>query len=323
MVRFHIVNSVKGGCGKSTFSLFLANYLRQEEAMPIIIDLDICGSTWYSNNINFISDEDECYFINDMFYNANKCLKSNHIFKLNISDSSYTDSYLSVIMADSNRLTSMSDENLDLLESVVFKLVKELCSPQYDMLQQNKIDKLKKPVTDIIFDMPPGYEKHTEQIIRHLIMDMESKLYKELDLNPKVYIYMLSNVNEATFRANLKYVVDLFSNAKFSMNTDIIKPENIFFILNDINGIIEKSVVEKSTEKEATYLSNFKRIIDDKEYNSIKKCCVHLIRQMKLEYEQKKIQNMNVQTPKEPLQLGNAPSYFDDIFSKSLKKVIE
>ncbi len=322
MVRFHIVNSVKGGCGKSTFSLYLANYLHEEKATPVIIDLDICGSTWYGNNENFIRDEGKCYFINDMFYNAKECLESKHIFKLNILDSTHTDSSLSVIMADSNRLTSMSDETLDLLENVVFKLVKELCNLQYDMIQKNKLDKLKEPVTDIIFDMPPGYEKHSEQIIRHLIMDMESKLYNKLHFNPKVYVYMLSNVNEATFRANLKYVVDLFSNAKFSMNTDIIKQENIFFILNDINGIIETSVAERPSEEEATYLSNFKRIIDDREYNSIKKCSIHLIRWMKLEYEQKKLLNMNVQKTKEPLQLGRETYAFKELFSKLFKEVI-
>ena len=87
MVRFHVVNSVKGGCGKSTFSLYLANHLTAMGHKTVIIDLDIGGSTWYRGFKQYLvrsttePDEtdkeadfrkEETKFLNDLLYEYEK-----------------------------------------------------------------------------------------------------------------------------------------------------------------------------------------------------------------------------------------------------------
>ena len=104
MVRFHVVNSVKGGCGKSTFSLYLANYLTAQKHKVVIIDLDIGGSTWYRDFRPHLVNETEGFddngkdvdfsiektkFLNDLFYEYEKKKTRKHIFELNVRDVIY------------------------------------------------------------------------------------------------------------------------------------------------------------------------------------------------------------------------------------------
>ena len=251
MLNFHVVNSVKGGCGKTTVSLYLANYLRkQANHCPVIIDLDICGSTWYSNNIKYIKDNEyikdndkgSITFLNDLFYNFEKNSGKNYLIGLNIKDAS-KDEQLKVVMVDPDRLTSMDDETLDIIENTIFQLVYQLSSPQYDA-----DGKLEKEITDIIFDLPPGYEKHSERMVRHLLMNLRSPLYKKLD-NYEIYLYMVSNLNVAAFEANLNYVYNLFENSQYSLDNSILKKENITFILNDISNLLKKEVAKVEYRK--------------------------------------------------------------------------
>lgn len=304
MLRFHIVNSVKGGCGKSTFSLYLANYLRRNKSNPIIIDLDICGTTWYTNNQNFIINKKKCHFLNDMFYGAEKNLGSEHIFRLHISDpndKNKPDDFLNIIMADPTGLSTMDDDTLDLLESTVYKIVMELCQLRYNSTQSNNVFNIHENVTDIIFDMPPGYEKHTERILCHLMMDLESKLYQEfkkrnnfnyvkvngmqvykkIEEKSNVYLYMISGLNQASFEANLVYVQNLFINAKFSTDTGILNKDNTYFILNNIPAIEDINL--------ETLLENIRSKLKDP-YNLFQKSNIQYIKHCDFEYEKEKLQ---------------------------------
>lgn len=306
MVRFHIVNSVKGGCGKSTFSLYLANYLRRNKSIPIIIDLDICGTTWYTNNENFIINKKKCHFLNEMFYDAEKYLGLEHIFMLHIndpSDKSKPDDFLKIVMADPKGLSAMDDDTLDLLESIVYKIVMELCQLKYNSTQSENVLNTHETVTDIIFDMPPGYEKHTERILCHLMMDLESKLYQESkkrnDYNyvkvnemqvykkikekSNVYLYMISGLNQASFEANLLYVQNLFINAKFSTDTEILNKDNTYFILNNIPAIKDINL--------ETLLENIRPKLKDY-YNLFQKSNIQYIKHCDFEYEKEKLQSI-------------------------------
>ena len=50
-IVFHIVNSIKGGSGKSTVSFFLADHFnKREDCKAVIIDLDINGSSWINDH---------------------------------------------------------------------------------------------------------------------------------------------------------------------------------------------------------------------------------------------------------------------------------
>lgn len=290
--RIFIVNSVKGGCGKSTISLYLAHYLQKKyqedysndksDNRPIIIDLDLCASSWRSSyqgkegykgalkqNGKEILIDSKAIFINDMLYNSNKYLNNEYYCELSYREGTFINQQwdsddkgmLRVVLSDSKRLTGLNEDDLDLLESIVFKLVEHIWSFSYDCLKNEEgshlnhdDDNFPKIYPDIIFDMPPGYEKHTDRIIRHLIMDLESTMNIE-NIKPEVFLLMVSNVDEASFDANIQYVNNLFLNPKFSMDIAKIEKDHVIFLVNDVNdklAYIGNTVTIKSNFKNQT-----------------------------------------------------------------------
>lgn len=325
MLRIHIMNSVKGGSGKSTFSLFLANYLKTNGYNPVIIDLDVCGSTWFSNNESYIQNAKNCIFLNDLFYNYEQKSKKEHIFRLNISNNGNKD-VLKVIMADPKKLSSMKDETLDLLENTVIQLVDELINPKYQTVPD------KDKVTDIIFDMPPGYEKHSERIIMHLIMDMTSKIHSKIEPNPgylrikgmqvykrvnalyHVYLYMISNLNEAAYKSNLQYVNNLYTNFSYSMDTRIIPKENIMFVLNDINGITEELTRSSGSDiKVENFISAFESLKTSK-FMFLKNSKTSMLQRIVFDHEKAKLRGIISQNHKTELIFNEGINQFKDIF---------
>lgn len=262
MVRFHVVNSVKGGCGKSTFSLYLANYLSAQNHSVMIIDLDIGGSTWYrgfksylvnstakpsvkgnNGNTGNNTPKEEIKFINDLLYEYEKNFKKEHVFKLGVEDNivapktgaiSKEHRIINVVMSNPEEAACIHDEALDLLECTIYNLVDEIATNTYP---HNP-----KATVDIIFDMPPGYEEHSERILMHALMDLGSNLYKNYTrkkrkgvfINP-VYLYMLSGVKQSSLEASIQYVKRFYKNPSYSMDVSILNLKNIFFILNDID----------------------------------------------------------------------------------------
>ena len=277
MVRFHVVNSVKGGCGKSTFSLYLANYLSAQNHSVVIIDLDIGGSTWYRgfksylvnstakpsikvNNGNSENNtpKEEIKFINDLLYEYEKNFKKEHVFRLSVEDDkkiapktgdiSTEHRIINVVMSNPEEAACIRDEALDLLECAIYNLVDEIATNTYP---HNP-----KATVDIIFDMPPGYEEHSERILMHALMDLGSNLYKNYtrkkekgEFTNPVYLYMLSGVKQSSLEANIQYVKRFYKNPSYSMDIGILKPENIFFILNDLDASFQQYVMVEEKVK--------------------------------------------------------------------------
>lgn len=251
MVRFHVVNSVKGGCGKSTFSLYLANHLTAMSHKTVIIDLDIGGSTWYRGFKPYLVRDteepaaagkkgdfkkEETKFLNDLLYEYKKNKTREHVFKLRVLDAAKNaERNIDVVMTNPEKAACIRDEELDLLESAICSLVDEIAANTYST-DSNK-------TVDIIFDMPPGYEEHSEHILMHALMDLGSNLYKKYTskktkdgefINP-IYLYMISGVKQAALNANIRYVKRFYKKPSYSMNPDVLKTKRIFFIFNDVD----------------------------------------------------------------------------------------
>ncbi len=74
MATYNLVNSVKGGCGKTTFSIWLAYYLNNmEENAALLIDMDLLGTSMqfiFSGNSaepGKRNTEEETAYTNDIF----------------------------------------------------------------------------------------------------------------------------------------------------------------------------------------------------------------------------------------------------------------
>ena len=265
MVRFHVVNSVKGGCGKSTFSLYLANYLTAQEHQVVIIDLDIGGSTWYrgfkpylvnataksnekSNKVDI--SKEEIKFLNDLLYEYDKNQTREHVFQLSVEEAIskslnefeiIKNRIINIVMTNPEKAACIRDEELDLLEGAICTLVDEIATNTYPNDS--------KAIIDIIFDMPPGYEEHSEHILMHALMDLGSNLYKNYTSqkfddaykNP-VYLYMISGVKQAALEANIQYVERFYKTPSYSMDIDVLNSDNIFFILNDVDASFQQYI---------------------------------------------------------------------------------
>lgn len=275
MVRIHVVNSVKGGCGKSTWCLLLADYLRATGAQPYIIDLDIHGTSWYSEYEKYFeADKKSFVFINDLTEDVLKALGHRYIMQLKISrevplPTGETTYNLPICVADPSRADSIHEEQLDIFEHVVFKIIEHIINNN-ESKEDGGYNKI-----DIILDMPPGYEPHAEKIINHLLFDINSPLThflkkrndkisnqsheameKRLEESPqipidvskedkindwlhaeeyRIYFYMMSGIIYSGATLNAQYIKRLWNNQTYSNNTNEALPaENILFVLNDL-----------------------------------------------------------------------------------------
>lgn len=244
MLRIHVVNSIKGGCGKSTICLLLADYLNQQGLSPLIIDIDLCGTSWYKNYEKFLdenfSKENYC-FINDLIENFTESLKGRYIANIKTKYDAIPVKDIKICMADPERNTHIEEVELDLFENAIYKLIMDCCAEKGKMKTENGVPE----DIDVILDMPPGYEAHAERIVNHLLLDVNSPLYrkiKEDDINYRILLYMVTGLSDSGIKFNIEYVKKLVLNQSISSDVSTcLKKNNILFILNDSTHKLEQN----------------------------------------------------------------------------------
>ena len=205
-LEFSVCNSIKGGSGKSTFSVMLASHYAMKEEFACVIDLDICGTSLEKTYSNFFSNKDYNH-INDLMWNcgfnlspkpAQLMLRPNDISKP-IS----VDMYL----AQSDKAKKTVDEvELDLFVEVIYILVDYIVNQQKEKfitLNDNASNQVLK--LHFVLDMPPSYEKHAERVVNWLLLGIGSSLSKKYP-GFKVRLYLISSLSRAHMDANTHYL---------------------------------------------------------------------------------------------------------------------
>ena len=131
--KVHIVNSVKGGSGKSTFSLLLADHFVRNGEDAYVIDLDLCGTSWYSD-FRYCWDKPEPQCIQNLMYSPCDGGVAPDVWtKLNVTSKAESESdqdddrqiNVCISAKDQNeRLCDMPDA--ELLEHVTFHLIQDV-----------------------------------------------------------------------------------------------------------------------------------------------------------------------------------------------------
>ena len=253
MIRINVINSIKGGCGKSTLSLYLADYMKRKGSTPVILDLDICGTSWQKNFESFFVEENlfktNFNYINDMIFDFDNGITGHFIANMNIASEvgdPFEDYKLQICLADPKNKRKIHDEQLDLFEAVIYKLIKTILDDYYEDGSD----------CDLIFDMPPGYEDHAECVINHLLFDINSQLIKYLDKNYKkryeIHMIMASGLNIASVELNKEYIKKLYNNGQnYSCIVNrILKKDNVAFVFADISKVFVKDEMGESFIKE-------------------------------------------------------------------------
>ena len=196
--------------------------------------------------------------INDLMYDFEKKARTGIFEKINLKGSNADFSApLFLCMGSPNIETNIDsvEVEVDLFENAIYRLVKDIyCKCEYR--EWNEIH--------VIFDMPPSYERHAEQILKHLLLDTKSRLYmddkardeKDSFEHYAVNLYMISSVSMAHVELNKHYIENFFRNSVGYSNAlaeFINAPEKprfyLRFIGNDVTGIIEDPQLKPTIEE--------------------------------------------------------------------------
>lgn len=266
-VVFDVINSVKGGAGKSTFSLLLASYYStQKNAAAYIIDLDLRGTSWVVNNVLYMKRQDgepvvktwnykkaNLIYINDLMNDFGAYKDRGFFVRLTTQyDTSAAGATapmkpgtFSLCVGKPTVDEDIDDLKTDLFENAVFHVIDQIYTRHCQ--SSDEIEEI-----HIILDMPPSYERHAERILRRLLLDVESQLYRNVKgansegkygfISPYIVnLYMISAVSPAHIDLNIEYVKNLFNKQVYSSALNEMASDGRFcvrFIGNDIADVI-------------------------------------------------------------------------------------
>lgn len=272
-IVFHIVNSIKGGSGKSTVSFFLADHFnRESDSKAVIIDLDVNGSSWFNDHK---IENYENNFIQNYFYKPEDILsrESARIVYRYQDKVDNNDGKIEAYLCDPKNSFLMSECDLDLFENLIFVIIKHVIT--------NNNDKS----LHIIFDMPPSYEEHADRIINHLLIDNNSPLYKVFNDKYRIIHYLICACTYSHIQLNKNYLHSIIEEKERSYSSAIKsffekEKYNFVFLINDLHGKIQERINNSSANKKEVK----NRIMGKIKSSSINESMAHIAIANKYEY---------------------------------------
>lgn len=242
MATYNLVNSVKGGCGKTTFSIWLTYYLNnmseeeEKKNTALLIDMDLLGTSMQvvikgnaretdekedsakkdNEKKNNEKENDEVAYTNDIF-NGVKNSRKSFVQKIKLKN----DVILNIIMAnmkvderDKFKSGRYSGYAPTVRHSIFRAGVQEL-------IKANKtIDG--KEVKHFIFDMPPNSDGFSDTAMECIF----SKKYSNLNDKDKKNLFIMigSDLGQTVAtQSELKMLLD---------RSDEMMPDRIFIVFN-------------------------------------------------------------------------------------------
>lgn len=211
IMKIHIVGSVKGGSGKSTFSAKLCCSLALQGKRPCIIDLDLLGTSWkhiYENSIveyKFKLNRDLIY-LNDLIKDFDYFKDMFYIQKINIELSSglavkYPDTYKD---GEFYMHSIFCDPSPTAKKAYQFSDKAYTPTISYDVFHDGILELLKllerKKYTDVILDMPPNTDPYSEKVLNTCLREKW-----DLPFEQSTNLYMVSNINPAHIKSTLEW----------------------------------------------------------------------------------------------------------------------
>lgn len=203
-MQVHIINSVKGGSGKSTFAVKLGCSLIDAGKTPCVVDLDLLGTSWFHLYANALVGATRgnvlnMIFLNDLV-NDYECFKNtNFIQKIKFAEATPSNKYkLSVIFANPSetakkqyRINGKADHT-----NVSFEFFKNIVMNLINVLDEMKY-------TDVVLDMPPNSDPYADKIL-YACLDTEFSFQTSL--------YTVSSLNAAHIKSTFDWCNDLYIN---------------------------------------------------------------------------------------------------------------
>ena len=205
-MRIHIIDSVKGGAGKSSIALKLALFLQQSANNPTqnkvcVIDMDLLGTSWeHTFRDHVINPSTGLYsriYLNDLVLDYESYIRCNFIQKVSVlfkpSDELVTiDAIFCNPSPEAKKIFRISDESkvneikLDMFRNNIEHLTKYLAGNGY---------------SDIIFDMPPNSDPYSDVVIKH---------YSSFSSGYTIFFYLVSAYDIAHLESTINYFKEIF-----------------------------------------------------------------------------------------------------------------
>ena len=247
---FHVVNSVKGGCGKSTFALWLAEHYRKKCESVYIIDLDTAGTSWYDDYKKCITSDYDYIFFNDILIDYKKIYSLNPWRPINskmlftykkswedLSEIEKKKTIYACLSDPSRRITKLGYE-IDLFEQAVEQLLKSII-----ILEGNNED-----TVHVILDMAPGYDEKSERIFFHWLITNKFLLFKGKEkANYEVRLYMMSNVLYSSINSTIEYINELIKPIDYGSVINDLMNNHKFRILLSFNDVNNYNITTNSS----------------------------------------------------------------------------
>lgn len=262
-IVFDVVDSVKGGSGKSTISLQLAAFWLSQpkfdefnvKTSAYIIDLDLRGTSWRKNYDFLLGGEEALgkkYINRQLMYDFNP---EDSIFwnlSTKIKKIGYPeDVVVPICICDPEATGEITPVKSDLLENAVYKIIDRIIARESRSQKQEEVIPLSGDSGDIskeihiIFDMPPSYEAHAEHVFTHLLMDKDSELFRKLQDKSRysfeINLLMIYAISRAHLEQNIVYIRNLLKSPRYSSYLYPMIKNNMFsiyFIGNDISNVL-------------------------------------------------------------------------------------
>lgn len=236
-MKIHIVDSVKGGSGKSTFSLKLCCALQnQEDTKPCIIDLDFLGTSWKHICENCIVNNKykkgkKFVFLNDLVKDFEYYINTQFIQKIQINaklnPKSNKDLVIDVVFCDPSPKAKKAYKITD--NEYVPDISYDVFHDEFMALLHYMND---EGYTDVILDMPPNSDPYSDKILHTCF-----KINRQFAFVKNASLYMVSSINLAHIKSTLDWYLDFM----------VDSPKRIA-VLNNFSKI--KNVVDKLTDDE-------------------------------------------------------------------------
>lgn len=258
---YNVINSVKGGCGKTTFSISLAWYLmKMQEKMdeeqnkaPLLIDMDLQGTAMKTifnpedvKNINYLNEA----------VNTRDPVLNNYIIKNSIENNSHIDTIFSnpSVAAKSQYRETYKNNYSPVISYNVFR------HGLYELLKE--VDKL---YDDVIFDMPPNSDGFANSAIDCIFRKAQNKDFKDKIKN----MFLITTIDSGHITATineLKHLIQMEEHMEF---------DNIFIVVNYF-------ISPNSEFSMSECISNFKKAINECEFREFDYKKIHFIKMSSL-----------------------------------------
>ena len=227
-MTYHMVDSIKGGTGKTTFSIMLAQYLykKMNTDTVCLFDMDFIGTgmwnLFYTDRIGGHINNLDAFKKDTIFINqAIRHFKNNekkYIKDITVGGSPFHIAFGSPEQKEKDKYICAASQNYTM--ALRYGSLKTGIT---QILKNTSIEEQLKSVNHVVLDMAPCNDNYS-QVIKQVFFDRDS------DLDGKLNYYLLLGMDRSHVVSAANYLKNMFDKKEDKL------PDEIFVVFNDVHN---------------------------------------------------------------------------------------